>query len=86
MSMRDIPAAPDQPAADGPTAPSRGPAPLLLAFLLPMLVIVGLVLWIFNSVSWLAVGVTMAAIACFTGLVMIPFSRLLADEDGSRRR
>lgn len=70
---------------DGPAAPSRGTAPLLFAFLLPLLAVVGLVLWIGSSVSWLAVGVTIAAIACFTGLVLIPLSRLLDDEDGARR-
>lgn len=74
------------PSPGGSTAPSRGPAPLLLPFLLPLLLVVGLVLWIGASVSWVAVAVTMAAIVGLTSIVMLTLARLLADEDGSRRR
>ena len=56
-----------------------GVAPLLFVFLVPLLAIVGLVLWIGSSVTWLAVGVTMATIAAMTGIVMFAINRLLAD-------
>lgn len=77
MSTIQPPAATENATRDG------GATPLLFAFLIPLLAVVGLVLWIGASVTWLAVGVTLAAIACFTGLVMIPLSKLLADEEGS---
>lgn len=56
-----------------------GVAPLLFVFMLPMLAIIGLVLWIGASPTWLLVGVTMATIALMTGLVMVAINRLLAD-------
>jgi len=61
---------------DGPDAP------LLFVFLLPMLAIVGMVLWIGASPTWLIVGLTMATIALTTGLVMLAINRLLSDGDG----
>lgn len=63
----------EQPQAD------HGIAPLLFVFLLPMLAIVGLVLWIGSSPTWLLVGVTMATIVLMTGIVMLAINRLLAD-------
>jgi hypothetical protein len=68
-----------------PEAPSEeeqldsGVAPLLFVFMLPMLVIVGLVLWIGASPTWLLVGVTIATIGLMTGIVMLAINRLLAD-------
>lgn len=56
-----------------------GVAPLLFVFLLPLLAIVGLVLWIGAAVTWLAVGVTMATIGLMTAIVMVAINRLLAD-------
>lgn len=56
-----------------------GVAPLLFVFLLPMLAIVGLVLWIGASPTWLLVGVAIATIAVMTGFVMVAINRLLAD-------
>ena len=56
-----------------------GVAPLLFVFLVPMLAIVGLVLWIGASPTWLLVGVTMATIGLMTGLVMLAINRLLSD-------
>ena len=56
-----------------------GVAPLLFVFMLPMLAIVGLVLWIGASPTWLLVGVTMATIGVMTGIVMLAINRLLAD-------
>ena len=57
-------------------------APLLFVFMLPMLAIVGMVLWIGASPTWLIVGLTMATIALTTGLVMYAINRLLSDGDG----
>lgn len=56
-----------------------GVAPLLFVFLIPLLAIVGLVLWIGASPTWLAVGVTMATIGLMTAIVMLAINRLLAD-------
>lgn len=61
---------------DGPDAP------LLFVFMLPMLAIVGMVLWIGASPTWLIVGLTMATIALTTGIVMYAINRLLQDGDG----
>lgn len=60
----------------------KSDAPLLFVFMLPMLAIVGLVLWIGQSPTWLLVGLTMAVIAAMTGLVMLAIKRLLDDGDG----
>ncbi|MBB4662960.1 hypothetical protein [Conexibacter arvalis] len=56
-----------------------GVAPLLFVFLVPLLLIVGLVLWIGAATTWLVVGITMATIGVMTGLVMLAINRLLAD-------
>lgn len=61
---------------DGPDAP------LLFVFMLPMLAIVGMVLWIGASPTWLLVGAAIATIAITTGFVMIAINRLLNDGDG----
>ncbi|MDO8186383.1 hypothetical protein Q5424_08910 [Conexibacter sp. JD483] len=57
-------------------------APLLFVFMLPMLAIVGMVLWIGASPTWLIVGLTMATIVLTTGIVMYAIKRLLDDGDG----
>ncbi len=57
-------------------------APLLFVFMLPMLAIVGMVLWIGASPTWLIVGLTMATIGLTTGVVMYAINRLLSDGDG----
>lgn len=63
--------------------PKESPdAPLLFVFMLPMLAIVGMVLWIGASPTWLLVGLAIAVIAVTTGLVMIAINRLLQDGDG----
>ncbi|ADB53993.1 hypothetical protein [Conexibacter woesei] len=58
-------------------------SPLLFVFLLPMLAIVGLVLWIGASPTWLLVGVAIATIAAMTAFVMLAINRLLQDGDGA---
>ena len=65
-------------AGDEPMLDS-GVAPLLFVFLVPLLAIVGLVLWIGASLTWLAVGVTMVTIGATTAVVMLAINRLLAD-------
>lgn len=62
---------------------SQSASPLLFVFLVPLLVVVGMVLWIGSAATWLLVGVTMAAIAGMTGVVMLAINRLLSDGDGA---
>ena len=62
---------------------SNTASPLLFVFLVPMLAIVGLVLWIGASPTWLLVGVVIATIAGMTALVMLAINRLLQDGDGA---
>jgi len=73
--------APDAPAQAEPDEQQldSGVAPLLFVFMIPMLAIVGLVLWIGASPTWLLVGVTIATIGLMTGIVMLAINRLLDD-------
>ncbi|MDO8214108.1 hypothetical protein [Conexibacter sp. CPCC 206217] len=83
MSTADAPTHAQQPAT---VTPNRSDAPLLFVFLLPMLAIVGMVLWIGQSPTWLLVGVAIATIAVTTGFVMLAIKRLLDDGDGEGHR
>lgn len=68
-------------APSSPTAQSSA-SPLLFVFLVPLLIVVGMVLWIGSALTWAIVFVTIAAIAGMTGLVMASINRLLNDGDG----
>ena len=58
-----------------------GASPLLFVFLVPMLAVIGFILWIGASPTWLLGGVALGAIAVMTGVVMVAINRLLADGD-----
>ena len=75
-------ASPTVHAAPARVTPNRSDAPLLFVFMLPMLAIVGMVLWIGQSPTWLLVGVAIAVIVVTTGFVMVAIKRLLDDGDG----
>lgn len=60
------------------------PAPLLFLFLIPMLAVVGLIVWLASGPTWGFVAATILAIVVFTALIAVVFARRLNDEDGDR--
>lgn len=63
---------------------TESPAPLLFLFLIPLLAVVGLVVWIGSGLTWGLVAVALIAIALFTTFIVIAFARRLNDEDDER--
>jgi ABC-type Na+ efflux pump permease subunit len=59
-------------------------APMLFLFLIPLLAVVGLVVWIGSGLTWGLVAVTLIAIALFTVFIVLVFVRRLNDEGGDR--
>jgi len=67
-----------------PAAHQDSPAPLLFLFLIPLLAVVGLVVWIGSGLTWGLVAVALIAIALFTTFIVVAFARRLNDEDDDR--
>ncbi|MBS1868817.1 MAG: hypothetical protein JSS99_04065 [Actinobacteria bacterium] len=59
-------------------------APLLFLFLIPLLAVVGLVVWLASGPTWGLVAAVLVAIAVFTTAIVLVFLRRLNDEDGDR--
>jgi len=59
-------------------------APLLFLFLIPLLAVVGLIVWLASGPTWGFVAATIVAIAVFTAVIVAVFVRRLNDEDGER--
>jgi len=67
-----------------PTVHHDSPTPLLFLFLIPLLAVVGLVVWIGSGLTWGLVAVALIAIALFTTFIVVAFSRRLNDEGDDR--
>ena len=59
-------------------------APLLFLFLIPLLAVVGLIVWLASGPTWGFVAATIVAIAVFTAVIVAVFARRLNDEDDER--
>ncbi|MGN6188788.1 MAG: hypothetical protein ACTHOE_07810 [Conexibacter sp.] len=64
-----------------PTAHDDSPTPLLFLFLIPLLAVVGLVVWLASGPTWGFVAATLVAIVVFTGIIVAVVARRLNDED-----
>jgi len=60
------------------------PAPLLFLFLIPLLAVVGLIVWLASGPTWGFVAATIIAIVVFTAVIVVVFARRLNDEDDDR--
>ena len=60
-------------------------APLLFLFLIPMLAVVGLIVWLASGPTWGFVAAAIVAILVFTAVIVVVFARRLDDEDDERR-
>lgn len=60
------------------------PAPLLFLFLIPMLAVVGLIVWLASGPTWGFVAAAILAIVVFTAVIVVVFARRLNDEDDDR--
>ncbi|HEX4805344.1 MAG TPA: hypothetical protein VFU94_05540 [Conexibacter sp.] len=60
------------------------PAPLLFLFLIPLLAVVGLIVWLASGPTWGLVALTILAIAVFTAVIVVVFAQRLNDEDDER--
>lgn len=69
------------PGPDRPLRPASPSAPLLFLFLVGTLAICGLIIVLALGPTWLLVGVTLAAIAAFTAVVLYIANRLLDEGD-----
>ncbi len=59
-------------------------APLLFLFLIPMLAVVGLIVWLASGPTWGFVAAAIVAVAAFTAAIVVVFARRLDDEDDDR--
>ncbi len=59
-------------------------APLLFLFLIPMLAVVGLIVWLASGPTWGFVAAAIVAVAVFTAAIVVVFTRRLNDEDDDR--
>jgi membrane protein implicated in regulation of membrane protease activity len=59
-------------------------APLLFLFLIPLLAVVGLIVWLASGPTWGLVAAALVAIVLFTAVIAAVFARRLNDEDDDR--
>lgn len=59
-------------------------APLLFLFLIPMLAVVGLIVWLASGPTWGFVAAAILAIVVFTTVIVAVVARRLNDEDDGR--
>jgi len=59
-------------------------APLLFLFLIPMLAVVGLIVWLASGPTWGFVAAAIVAVALFTTVIVLVVARRLDDEDDER--
>jgi membrane protein implicated in regulation of membrane protease activity len=59
-------------------------APMLFLFLIPLLAVVGLIVWLASGPTWGLVAAALVAIAVFTTVIVLAFVRRLNDDDGER--
>lgn len=60
------------------------PAPLLFLFLIPLLAVVGLIVWLASGPTWGLVAAALLAVVVFTTLIVVVVARRLNDEDDDR--
>jgi uncharacterized membrane protein (DUF4010 family) len=60
-------------------------APLLFLFLIPLLTVIGLIVWLASGPTWGFVAAALIAIAVFTTAIVLVFVRRLNDEEGGDR-
>jgi membrane protein implicated in regulation of membrane protease activity len=60
------------------------PAPLLFLFLIPMLAVVGLIVWLASGPTWGLVVAALVAVVLFTAVIVAVVARRLDDEDDDR--
>jgi len=60
------------------------PAPLLFLFLIPLLAVVGLIVWLASGPSWGLVAAALVAVVLFTTVIVVVVARRLNGEDDDR--
>jgi len=60
------------------------PAPLLFLFLIPLLTVVGLIVWLASGPTWGFVAAALLAVVVFTTTIVVVVARRLNDEDDDR--
>ncbi len=60
--------------------PNTSASPLLFIFMIPVLGLVGLLVWLSADLTWVVVGVAMVALAVMTFVVILTITRLTSDD------